>query len=136
MTANHRKKTNGNEKHRLFKVLDCMSSLLVRDYETALKRLKRYREWEEKDWRETKFYEGIADSIEGIARADKPLFLKGLNRVLEIFKRRNSQLKDIPICTDAVTLFILARERGLDISLDDLPEKLRMFIPRVLVEEG
>lgn len=34
MTANHRKKTNGNEKHRLFKVLDIL--LVEVDHGTAL----------------------------------------------------------------------------------------------------
>ncbi|MEW5816459.1 MAG: hypothetical protein AB1798_13820 [Spirochaetota bacterium] len=114
--------------------LDNMAPLLKGNYNEALERLPRLRNSEKKDWKDCQFYEGLSDAIEGIAKQDKDLFLGGLNRVLEIFKRRNAQLKGLPICPEATTLFILVKRRGMDIKLEDIDGKLREFVPGVLVE--
>ena len=114
--------------------LDCMAPLLREEYELVLERLPRLRKWEELDWKETEFYEGPSDCVEGIVRKDKMLFLKGLLRILEIFKRRSAKRKSIQHCSLAITMFILGQRRGFDITLKDIDEKYRTFIPEILVE--
>lgn len=118
----------------LFEVyLECIASFLRDSPESALDYVSKLRELEIKYWKEVKWYEGLADAVEGIAREDKTLLLNGISRVLEIFKKRNAQLKRIPICTEATSLFILGRRQGIKIELEELSKDLQEFIPEVLV---
>ncbi|UCF07401.1 MAG: hypothetical protein JSW28_07025 [Thermoplasmata archaeon] len=112
---------------------DCMAPLLRGDYDTAAKRLPRLKKWE-KDWKECKYYEGLSDSIEGIVQEDGGQFLIGVGQILKIFKRRNAQLKGMPICTEATSIFILAKRRGLKVELADIDKKYRMLIADVFID--
>ncbi len=114
--------------------LHCMAPLLRGEYDEVLKRLPTYRELERKYWKEVGWYGTMADAIEALAKGDKEPFMEALHGILKTFKRRNAQLKEIPICTEATTLFILAQRRGIDISLEEIDKRYREFIPECMVE--
>ena len=113
--------------------LNCMAPILRDEYDLVSERLPKLRQWEAKDWKECQFFE-VSDSIEGIVKKDKGVFSKNINGILKVFKRRNIKRKSIQHCALATTMIILAKSRGLDISLEDIDEKYREFLPRVLVE--
>ncbi len=113
--------------------LECMAPLLRGEYDEAMKRLPTYREQERKYWKETGWYGSVSDAIESLVKKDKETFMEALHGILKTFKRRNAQLKWIPICCTATTFFILAQRRGIDISLEEIDRKYREFIPECLV---
>jgi|GEM_PF-5216668 len=114
--------------------LNCMAPMLRGEYDDVLKRLPTYREQERKYWKEVGWYGTMADAVEAIVKEDKETFMEALHEILKTFKRRNAQLKEIPICREATTLFILAQRRGIGISLEEIDKRYREFIPECMVE--
>lgn len=96
-----------------------------------LEQLKQY----ERKWKKHSDYEGQYNAYHGIFINDKSQFLKGITRMLDIYKNRNAQFKDDPWFLEGTAIFRLAMMRGLDINVkDDIPEKYHKYLPMILFE--
>lgn len=105
-------------------------NLILEDYEKANKAAMMRKESEHNEKNKVKgTVGGDGESLYGISIKNKELTLEGIVKVLEIFKKRVAQTKDMPICMDAQMYLILAKWRGMDLSIMDIPEKYRAFVP-------
>lgn len=110
--------------------------ILYRDRE-ALNYVGNLERIEGKQFRRFKgWFEGPGTALKGILLNDKILVVKGVTRVLQIFKNRiRGRDHKLPLCIPAIVLLILARDRGITIKKEDVDEKLRGYIPWILLED-
>jgi len=102
------------------------------DVKKYLDELKTY----EKTWKNHQDYEGQYDVYHGILTGNKEQFLKGIIRMLEIFKRRNAQLKFDPWFLEGTARIKLAQMNGLSIDVkNDIPKRFHTVLPMLLFED-
>ena len=99
--------------------------------EKHLEELKKY----EPTWKKFGDYEGQYDVYHGIYVKDKEQLLRGLLRMMDIFKHRNPQLMQDPWFLEGAAILKMAEMKGLHVDVkEDIPAKYHKYLPMALFE--
>ena len=80
------------------------------------------------------YYKGTKDALAGLSENNKEKFFKGINKILSSFCRSLPKTGDLPVCTDAVMILLIAKDRGMEINIKNISRKYHKYIASCLFQ--